>query len=201
MKADLDDLYRIRAFDGCIRSRYARNLTPGEEHELNRIFEYLSKKGSDPNVQDVYLKEPLSQRQILLILSSDCSELIEAMFQLLAMAGQRFTLEENNNYSWQLFFLFYCPQLLEVLRTQQGWMHRSDCTDQLREIRVFVKYYRRPKRQQRHKGYRDKGSLPDEQFKLRSECLTEYYAEQARLLCEHDRELQDAIQIMIGYLQ
>lgn len=184
-----------------IRSHYARELTPSEGKELNRIFTYFGKLGSDPNVSNVSLRNPISQRQILYILSSDCAELIEAMFQLLALAGQTFHLEENNFYSFQLFMLVYHPELLPVMRVQQGWTHVSDCTDILKEIRVYVEYYRRPTRTQRHKGYRDKGSLPDEQFRLRQGCLTEYYAEQARLIAQHDRELHDMLEIAFGFLQ
>lgn len=190
----------IRLCPLTVRSHLARNLTPGEQQELARIFTYFSKKGSDPQVSDVYLKDPLSQRQILYILSSDCAELIEGMFQILALAGQKISLDSNNQYSLLLFLTFYHPELLPVLRTQCNWNSVPDCTDVLKQIRVYVKYYRRPKRTQRHKGYRDKGSLPDQQFKLRQECLTEYYAYEAKLLSERDKELKDTIEVLFGAL-
>lgn len=201
MFVKLEEVDSLRLNPLVIRSRYARSLTQSEQHELSRIFSYFAKQGSDPNVQDVFLKDPLSHRQILFILSSDCADLIEAMFQILALANQKISLDENNEYSLQLFSLFCHPELLNVLRQQKGWNHIPDCTDQLKQIRVYVKYYRRPKRSERHKGYRDKGSLPDEQFKLRQECLTEYYAQEAKLLCDHDRELRDTIEVLFGLLQ
>lgn len=201
MIATLEQQDQLRLTPSVIRSPMARDLNDSEKQELKRIFTYFSTLGSDPNVQDVYLKEPLSQRQILYILSSDCAELIEAMFQILALAQQKFSLDENSIYSFQLFILFHHPELLPVMRIQQGWEHISDCSDILKNIRVYVKYYRRPRRLQRHKGYRDKGSLPDVQFRLRQDCLTEYYAEQARLQANHDQELKDMIEVAFGLMQ
>lgn len=184
-----------------IRSSLARDCSPGEIKELNRIFSLFAKAGSDPNVSNVTLKDPLSERQILYILNSDCAELIEAMFQILALGEQKFSLDSNNKYSLLLHILYNCPQILPVLRTEYGWKHVPDCTDTLRSIRVYIQYYRRPKRTQRHRGYRDKGSLPDEQFKLRQSCLSEYYAHEAKLIIEHDRELKDTIEFLVGLLQ
>lgn len=200
MQATNEQYDNLRFSPGVIRSPLARDITASERQELRRIFTYFAKLGSDLNVQSVELKSPISQRQVLYILSSDCAELIEAMFQLLALSGQNFHLEENNCYSFQLFMLFFHPELLPVMRVQQGWGHISDCSDILKEIRVYVRYYRRPTRTQRHKGYRDKGSLPDKQFQLRQGCLTEYYAEQARIIAEHDRELHDMIEVAFGFL-
>lgn len=190
----------IRLCPLVIRSNFARSVTRSEQQELNRIFTYLSKEGSDPNVQEVFLKDPISQRQVLYILSSDCAYLIEAMFQLLAISGQNFRLEENDAYSLQLFVLFYHPELLPVVRNTRGWGHVADCSDILRQIRVYVKYKRRPKRTQRKRGYQDKGTLPDVQYRLRQGCLTEYYAEQARKIIEHDKGLRDTIELTFGFL-
>lgn len=198
MKGYLENLLSLRSKP--VRSKFARSLTVGESQELERIFTYLSKKGQDPNVANVHIKQPFSQRQILFILNSDCSELIEAMFQIIAISGMQFHLEENNSYSFLLFLLFFHPELLPTVRTQRDWRHVPDCTDTLKEIRVYTEYYRRPKRTQRHKGYRDKGNLPDEQFRLRQECLSDYYAEEAKLIAEHDSDLRDTIELFFGYL-
>lgn len=180
-------------------SKGTRLLTVGEQTELIRVFSVIEKLGSDPNVQDVYLKNPISQRQMIMILSSQCPDLIEGAFTLLAFNNQQFSVE-NDAYSFWLYALCFHPEVLPVLMNELGWRYQTDLTDTLKEIRVYAQYYRRPKRTQRHKGYRDKGSMQSEQSRLRRDCLTDYYAEQARFRVEHERSLHDTMELMVGFI-
>lgn len=177
-----------------------RPLASGEKQELERIFKVISDAGSNLNVQDVYLKSPISQRQLMMILSSRCPQLIEATFMLLEFNRQPFRVQ-SDKYSFWLFALTRHPELLPVLQSELHWSYQSDLTDVLREIRVYIQYYRRPKRTQRHKGYRDQGSMQPEQTRLRQSCLTDYYAEQAEQLARTDREFRDAVELMVGMIQ
>lgn len=175
----------------------ARPCTAGEKTELRRIFKVLTEAGQDPNVQDVYLKNPISQRQLLMILSSQCPQLIEATFQLLAFNRQEFRVG-NDKYSIWLYALTRHPEILPVLVNELHWSYQPDLTDVLKEIRVYKQYYRRPKRPQRHKGYKDQGSQQPEQSRLRQQCLIDYYAEQAEQLARTDREFKNYIEFLVG---
>lgn len=174
-----------------------RQLSSGEEKELRRIFKVITDAGSDPNVQDVYLKNPISQRQLEMILSSQCPKLIEATFMLLEFDRHPFKVQ-NDKYSLWLYALTRHPEILPVLQQELHWSYRSDLSDVLKEIRVYILYYRRPKRAQRHKGYRDKGSMQPEQTRLRQSCLTDYYAELAEQLARTDREFRDTVELLVG---
>jgi hypothetical protein len=182
-----------------LAQRDSRVPTSSERQEITRIINFWSKAYNDPNVNDVNLKNPLSERDVFLLCSSCCPEIIELTFQLLALQGE-FSVNPESETSLLLGVWWYCPQIFRLLLAEKGWNIRTDLTDTLRNIRFRVRYYRRPKKVQRHKGYRDKGTLPDRQRVLRQSCLSEYYAEELRYLIERDKNLRDTIELLYGLI-
>jgi hypothetical protein len=179
--------------------RDKRDPTPSERREITRIINFWSKVYNDPNVDDVSLKNPLSERDVFLLCSSCCPEIIELTFQLLTLQGQ-FSVNPESETSLLLGVWWHCPEIFRVLLSEKGWNIRTDLTETLRNIRFRVRYYRRPKKVQRHRGYRDKGTLPDRQRILRQSCLSEYYAEELKNLIERDKCLHDTIELLYGLI-
>jgi hypothetical protein len=82
-----------------------------------------------------------------------------------------------------------------------GLTIREDLTDVLMNVRVRVIYKKRPKRSQRPRGYRDKGSNPTQQQKFRRQLCFDEAAEEARYLIQRDRELSDTLDYLKGLIQ
>lgn len=177
-----------------------RSLKNSESREINRIFAYLEKETSDPNVSDVRLKSELSQREILMFLSSGCPELINFLGILLAYSNTAISLNSNDKYSIILHIIQRCPQVLPVALREFGLSVQEDLSDILRNIRIRVIYKQRPKRTQRHRGYRDKGSLPSEQAIFRRQLSFDEAAEEAEYLIQRDRELKNTLDFILGWI-
>jgi len=177
-----------------------RSLNTREKLEINRILKFLEKEGSDPNVQDVALKNDLSQREILMFLSSGCPELINFLGILLAYSNSSFSLNAQDRYSIILFVIQRCPQVLPKALQEFGLTVQDDLSDILKNVRIRVIYKRRPKRTQRHRGYRDKGSLPSEQSQFRRQLCFDEAAEEAEFLIQRDRELRNTLDFILGWI-
>ena len=177
-----------------------RSLRSSESREINRILTYLAKTTTDPNVQDVKLKNDLSQREILIFLSSGCPELINFLGILLAYSGYGISLNTNDRYSTILFVIQRCPQVLPTALREFGLTVQEDLTDILRNVRIRVIYTKRPKRTQRHRGYRDKGNLPTEQAIFRRQLSFDEAAEEAEYLIQHDRDLKNTLDYIQGWI-
>lgn len=177
-----------------------RSTTTRERVEINRILKFLEKAGSDPNVQDVQLKNDLTSQEILYFLSSGCPELVNFLGILLAYSNSTFSLNSEDRYSIILHLVDRYPQVFPVAMREFGLTIREDVSDVLQNIRVRVIYKRRPKRSQRHRGYRDKGNLPDQQSQLRRVLTFDEAAEEARYHCQHVRELSDTIDFIFGMI-
>jgi hypothetical protein len=177
-----------------------RSLNSRESLEINRILKFLEKEGSDPNVQDITLKNDLSQREILMFLSSGCPELINFLGILLAYSNSSFSLNTSDRYSIILFVIQRCPQVFPKALQEFGLTVQDDLSDILKNVRVRVIYKRRPKRTQRHRGYRDKGSLPSEQSQFRRQLSFDEAAEEAEYLIQRDRELKNTLDFILGWI-
>jgi hypothetical protein len=177
-----------------------RSLRNSESKEINRILTYLQKEGTDPNVQDVKLKNDLTQREILMFLSSGCPELINFLGILLAYSNFGITLNSNDRYSIILFVIQRCPQALPTVLREFGLSVQEDLSDILRNVRIRVIYKTRPKRTQRHRGYRDKGSLLSEQASFRRQLSFDEAAEEAEYLIQRDRELKNTLDFILGWI-
>jgi len=177
-----------------------RSLNARESLEINRILKFLEKEGSDPNVLDVRLKNDLSQREILMFLSSGCPELINFLGILLAYSNTSFSLNISDRYSIILFVIQRCPQVLPVALKEFGLTVQDDLSDILKNVRIRVIYKRRPKRSQRHRGYRDKGSLPSRQSQFRRQLSFDEAAEEAEYLIQRDRELRNTLDFILGWI-
>lgn len=177
-----------------------RSLRNSESREINRILTYLAKEGTDPNVQDVYLKSDLTQRDILMFLSSGCPELINFLGILLAYSNKGISLNSNDRYSIILFVIQRCPQVLPSALREFGLTLQEDLSDILRNVRIRIVYKKRPKRFQRHRGYRDKGSLPTEQAIFRRQLSFDEAAEEAEFLIQRDRELKNTLDFILGWI-
>lgn len=198
MKIKLDIKTRIplvAASDGI------RQPTNFEKKEINRILSFLSKEGSDPNVQEVELKDDLTPQEVLYFLSSGSPEIINFLGILLAYSNSSHTLNTEDRYSIILHLLDRYPQCFPVAMREFGLTIREDISDVLKNIRVRVIYKKRPKRSQRHRGYRDKGSLPNQQQKFRRKLTFDEAAEEANYLIQRDRELSDTLDFIFGLIQ
>jgi hypothetical protein len=171
-----------------------------EQIEINRILSFLAKETSDPNVQEVKLKNDLTQREILMFLSSGCPELINFLGILLAYSTERISLNTGDRYSLLLFVINRCPQVLPTALREFGLSVQEDLSDILRNIRIRVIYKKRPKRSQRHRGYRDKGSMPTQQQVFRKILSFDEAAEEAEYLIQRDRELKDTLDFILGWI-
>lgn len=178
-----------------------RQPTNSEKREINRILKFLEKEGSDPNVQDVRLKDDLTSQEILYFLSSGSPEIINFLGILLAYSKSTYSLNTEDKYSIILFLIQRYPQSFPVAMREFGLTIREDISDVLKNIRVRVIYKRRPKRSQRHRGYRDKGSLPSQQSKFRRITSFDEAAEEAKYLIQRDRELSETLDFIFGLIQ
>lgn len=177
-----------------------RSLRNSESREINRILTYLAKETNDPNVSDVKLKNDLSPREILMFLSSGCPELINFLGILLAYSGYGISLNTNDRYSIILFVIQRSPEVLPTALREFGLTVQEDLTDILRNVRIRVIYTKRPKRTQRHRGYRDKGSLPTGQAIFRRQLSFDEAAEEAGYLIQRDRELKNTLDFILGWI-
>lgn len=177
-----------------------RSLRATESREINRILTYLAKETSDPNVTDVRLKNDLTQREILMFLSSGCPELINFLGILLAYSDFRISLNDNDRYSLILFLIQRRPQVLPIALKEFGLSIQEDLSDILRNVRIRVFYSKRPKRSQWHRGYNDKGNLPTEQAIFRRILNFDEAAEEAEFLIRRDRELKNTLDFILGWI-
>lgn len=94
------------------------------------------------------------------------------------ICGNRYTLADNKTHL----------TLLEILQNLN--------------FQIGVKKLGRPKKLQRHKGYRDHGSLPDESTKARRKGVSEdFNLTQLQLKKEQEeKELSDALELLKGWL-
>jgi hypothetical protein len=198
LKLKLNIETRVPLVAGAEGFRQPNNL---EKLEMNRILRFLEKAGSDPNVQEVILKKPLSHRQILYFLSSGSPELINFLGILLAYSEGNLDLNTQDRYSIILHLVDRYPSSFPVALRQFGLSIQDDLTDVLKNIRVRVIYKRRPKRSQRPRGYRDRGNLPSQQSQLRRKLTFDEAAEEAYFLIQRDRELSDTLDFLIGLIQ
>jgi hypothetical protein len=180
--------------------RGVRNLTIGERRQINRILKNIAKAGSDPNIDDLSVS-PLSQRQIMMILSSGCIELIDFLGIYLAYEGRGFSLNEEDQYSIILYLLSTSPEYFQVALQEFGLTRQADLSNTLETLRVRHHYRRRPKKTQRHRGYTDQGHLPSQQQSFSRLLTADEAAEEARLLVEHNKRLQDTIELIKGMIQ
>jgi hypothetical protein len=188
-------LSRVRSLQNFDR---LRQPTSQEKKEMNRILSLLTKFGSDENISNYFLKNDLTSREVLLLLSSECAEIIEFTFQLLVFQNGNLSVNEEDQFSLWLYCLTLCPQALPVFRETLHWHVQSDVSNILKNIRVRATYFRRPKRSQRKKGYTDKGSLPSQQEVF----VRTLYSEEAQIeavrIVERNKRLYDTAQFLIG---
>lgn len=177
-----------------------RQPTFREKLEINRILTWLGKEGSDPNVQQVELKDDLTAQEILYFLSTGSTEIINFLGILLAYSSSSFSFNSNDRYSIILHLIHRYPEVFPTAMKEFGLTIREDISDTLSNIRVRVIYKKRPKRFQRHRGYRDKGNLPTEQAKYRRRLNFDEAAEEAKYLIQRDRELSDTLDLIFGMI-
>jgi len=204
MKIHLDPLktYNLEVLSSSRFDRgQFRKPTFGECREMSRIIYHISSAGSDPNVSDVYLKNSLSPRQFLMLLSSECLEIINFAFTLDVFERTDFQASLEDKYSIWLLCLAKYPEALNVLRTELGLTAQTDVSNILKTIRVYKRYYRRPKRTQRHRGYRDKGNLPSEQEIFWRQTRLDEAVQELDLRRQRDKELNDLVDLLFGAIQ
>lgn len=177
-----------------------RQPTFREKLEINRILRWLGKEGNDPNVQEVRLKDELTSQEILYFLSTGSVEIINFLGILLAYSNSTYSLNTNDRYSIILHLINRYPDVFPTAMKEFGLTIREDISDTLSNIRVRVIYKKRPKRFQRHRGYRDQGNLPNQQAKYRRRLNFDEAAEEARYLIERDRELSDTLDLIFGLI-
>jgi hypothetical protein len=177
-----------------------RHPTNSEKIEINRILTYLGKVGTDPNVLDVVLKNDLTQREILMFLSTGSPEIINFLGILLAYSNETVSLNAEDRYSIILFLIQRYPEVLKTALTEFGLTIYEDISDILRNIRIRVIYKKRPKRTQRIRGYRDKGNLPSQQAIYRRQLNFDEAAEEAKYLLRHDRQASDTLDFIFGLI-
>lgn len=177
-----------------------RQPTFREKVEINRILHWLGKESSDPNVQDVRLKDELTSQEILYFLSTGSPEIINFLGILLAYSNSTYSLNSEDKYSIILHLLNRYPEVFPTAMKEFGLTIREDISDTLSNIRVRVVYKKRPKRFQRHRGYRDKGNLPNQQAKYRRKLTFDEAAEEAKYLIQRDRELSDTLDLIFGLI-
>lgn len=176
-----------------------RSPTSRERNEIRRIINVWSAAGSDPNVSEITLKNFISERDVILLLSSCCPEIIELTFQILTLQRD-FSVNPESETSLLLGVIWFYPNAFRVLISERGWRYRDDVSETLQKIRIRKHYKRHPKKQQRIRGYRDKGNLPDSQRVLRQKCLSDYYAEEVYRALRYEKELRDTLELIFGMI-
>jgi hypothetical protein len=189
---------RFSTYTACGKGLF-RQPTANEYMEMNRIIDVISKGGADPNVSDVYLKDALSPRQYLMLLTSECEEIIHFMFFLEAFERKDIMATLEDKYSFYLYCLVEEPGILPELRELTGIKTQNDVSNILKTIRVHLQYYRRPKRSQRKRGYTDKGHQPTQQQKCLKQIRLDEAVEEARALIRHSKEISDLKELLIGF--
>lgn len=180
-------------------SQVTRDPTSNERIQVSRIMRALERPESDSNIEDYFLQGDLSPKAIFYLLSSGCPQVIELTLLLLAIQGGG-NINPEHEYSLLLGILHLEPRLFPILLEYKGWKYQNDVSDVLRDIRIKYRWKRRPRAKERIRGYRDHGTLPDEQHRLRQACLSKYYVEQFEQLSRTDREVHDTLAILEGYL-
>jgi hypothetical protein len=165
---------------------------------MARIWHHIQSVGTDPNVSDVFIKNSLSPRQLLMLLSSECIEIINFAYALDAFEGLNLLVNLEDKYSLWLYCLAKYPEVLPVLRTELGLKAQTDVSNILKTIRVYKKYYRRPKRAQRHRGYKDKGHLPSEQDQYLKQLRYDEAVYEIELQIKRDKSLNDLVDLIFG---
>jgi hypothetical protein len=204
MKIHLDPLktYNLEVLSSSQFDRgQFRKATFNECREMSRIIYHIQSAGSDPNVSDVYLKNSLSPRQFLMLLSSECLEIINFAFFLDVFEQTNFQASLEDKYSLWLLCLAKYPEALNVLRSELRLTAQTDVSNILKTIRVYKRYLRRPKRTQRHKGYRDKGHLPSEQEIFQRQTRLDEAVLEIELRRQRDKELNDLVELFFGMIQ
>lgn len=195
MKYDIGNLGNLRV----LRSQwYNRMPSEAEEQETARIIQVWVSATHDQNVSSIEFS-PISEKDCLLILSSECPEIVELMFWILA-TQTRFSLDTESKFSLLLATIAYEPGVYRELIRVSGFKPRADVSQTLKKIRIWKQYYRRPKRIQRKRGYSDHGSLGDIQTRMRRECLSDFYLKEAQRLHQRDLKQKDFLELFVGYL-
>lgn len=190
----------LRTLKSAIESNgITRSPTSTESQQIRRIVLALERGLSDENVSDVFVQNEISPRDAILLCSSACPEVIELVLLLLAYQKD-WSINPEHETSLLIGVLALEPRLFVPLLEAKGWRYQSDTSDILKNIRIKYHWKRRPRAAQRRRGYSDKGSLPDEQKRLRNACLSQYYIEQFEELQRSDREIRDTLEILRGML-
>lgn len=120
-------------------------------------------------------------------------------------------LKKNPEFFWLESVLSYKSQFLEWLISTDLLSYRSfkgmiKNEEKVHELQTSISFCFRtsvsPKRVQRHRGYRDKGTLPDYDSTVRkNEEQKDWSLRDLQLSIEEERELrQDTVQLLEGFL-
>jgi len=167
----------------------SRKATGGEIQQMRRILSELTRATSDPNIGNVTLEPELSVSDTIYLLSSACSEIIEFTLQILSYQGEH-QVHLNDNLTLYFSVLDSHPRFLDAVLYRLGWRLQPDVSGKLSKIRFKYHWLRRPRKQERIRGYRDHGSRASEQDLLRRSCLTDFYLEEAKSEVEQRLDLQ-----------
>lgn len=175
-----------------------RPPTSGEKQEITRLMKALE-RGSDPNIEHLFVNPEMSHRDFLLLLSSGCPQVIELALILQAMQdGWR--IYPDQEASLLIGILAHEPRLFHLLLQSKGWRYQDNTVNTLRSIGIRYRWKRRPRRRTRKRGYQDHGSLRDDQQKLRNLCLSSYFDEQFEILRRTDKETRDTLEFLAGMI-
>ena len=179
---------------------YRRNITSTERKQIDRILNVYrdSCRYLGTRISEVTFDPNLSERDIFILLSSFCPEVIEFGLQILCFQGE-LSLNSESDTSILLGILASEPRLLPILLEYKGWRQMPDVSQTLEKIRVQKIYRPRIEQVQRKRGYTDHGSMAPLETKIRKSCLTDELLEEYQRRVKYDRVLKDTIDFLVGY--
>lgn len=176
-----------------------RTPTGGERQQITRIMRAMERATTDQNIQDYFVNPEMSSSDFLMLISSGCPEVIELALLLNALQGD-WRIYPDQKTSIAIGILAIEPRIFPQLLQSFGWRFQDNTENILKTITIRYRWKRRPRRSTRKRGYQDHGSLSNEQHKLREMCLSTYYIEQFEQLRRTDKETQDLLEFLVGFL-
>lgn len=180
-------------------SDYSRGMTRTEWKEVNRISASWASAATDRRISDYFLEFELSERDFLMLLCTRNKEIIELALQIWALQGN-YSLNPEDKYSILLGVYYNYPRLWYNLLQHFGLRDIDDSSQILGKINFKRVYLPRAKQPQRKRGYTDQGTMKSQEDSIRLHCLTDFSREQFNAEINRNREIQDTIDFISGWI-